>query len=46
VTTEILCGEAAHAIMAITGHQSRAMVDRDFRDVEPKRHNSSANLGL
>lgn len=46
VTTAILRGEAAHAIMAITGHQSRAMVDRYFRDVEPKRHNSSANLGL
>ena len=46
VTTAILRGEAAHAIMAITGHQTRAMVDRYFRDVEPKRHNSSANLGL
>jgi integrase len=46
VTTAILRGEAAHAIMAVTGHQSRAMVDRYFRDVEPKRHNSSANLGL
>jgi integrase len=46
VTTAILRGEAAHAIMAVTGHQSRAMVDRYFRDVEPLRHNSSANLGL
>ena len=46
VTQAILRGEAAHAIMAVTGHQSRAMVDRYFRDVDPKRHNSSANLGL
>jgi integrase len=46
VTTAILRGEAAHAIMAVTGHQSRAMVDRYFRDIEPHRHNSSANLGL
>ena len=46
VTQAILRGEAAHAIMAVTGHQSRAMVDRYFRDVEPHRHNSSANLGL
>lgn len=46
VTTAILRGESAHAIMAVTGHQSRAMVDRYFRDVEPRRHNSSANLGL
>ena len=46
VTTAILRGESAHAIMAVTGHQSRAMVDRYFRDVEPHRHNSSTNLGL
>jgi site-specific recombinase XerD len=46
VTTAILRGESAHAIMAMTGHASRAMVDRYFRDVEPLRHNSSANLGL
>jgi site-specific recombinase XerD len=46
VTQAILRGESAHAIMAMTGHASRAMVDRYFRDVEPLRHNSSANLGL
>jgi integrase len=46
VTQAILRGESAHAIMMVTGHQSRAMVDRYFRDVEPRRHNSSANLGL
>jgi hypothetical protein len=46
VTTAILRGESAHAIMAVTGHASRAMVDRYFREVEPLRHNSSAGLGL
>jgi site-specific recombinase XerD len=46
VTTAILKGESAHAIMAVTGHQSRAMVDKYFRKVEPLRHNSSAGLGL
>jgi hypothetical protein len=46
VMQAILRGESAHSIMSVTGHQSRAMVDRYFREVEPLRHNSSAGLGL